>query len=202
MMSLNNYNGNQLKLRYKKYSWKKWLTVLRFFQAVVVLILLYGCTIMTLTKRIEKKLDGHYTRMLWAILNKSWRQHPTKQQLYDHLPPITETIQVRWTRHAEHCWRSRDKLISDVLLWTPSHGRAKAGRPAWTYIQQLCEYTGCSPENRPDAMNDGEEGRDKIRDIRAGGTTRLLLLLLFETINHIINECSKLLSLTNFSSIL
>ena len=41
--------------------------------------------------------------------------------------PITKTIQVRQTRHAGHCWRSRDKLISDVLLWNPTFGRAKAG---------------------------------------------------------------------------
>ena len=50
-----------------------------FFQTAVMSILLYGCTSWTLTKRIEKKLDGNYTRMLRAILNKSWRQHPTKQ---------------------------------------------------------------------------------------------------------------------------
>ena len=73
----------------------------------------------TLTKRLEKKLDGNYTRMLRAILNKFWWQHPTRHQLYGHLPPITKTIQVRRTRHAGHCWSSRDKLISDVLLWTP-----------------------------------------------------------------------------------
>ena len=66
-----------------------------FFQAAVVLILLYGCTTWTLTKRLEKKLNSNYTRMLRAILNKSWRQHPTKHQLYGHLPPITKTIQVR-----------------------------------------------------------------------------------------------------------
>ena len=71
-----------------------------FFQAVVVSILLYGCTTWTLTKRIEKKLDGNYTRMLRAILNKSWRQYPTKQQLYSHLPPIMKIIHIRWTRHA------------------------------------------------------------------------------------------------------
>ena len=47
-----------------------------FFQAAVASILLYGCTTWTLTKRLEKKLDGNYTRMLRAILNKSWRQHP------------------------------------------------------------------------------------------------------------------------------
>ena len=143
-----------------------------FFQAAVVSILLYGCTTWTLTKRLEKKLDGNYTRMLRAILNKSWRQHPTRQQLYGHLPPITKTIQVRRTRHAGHCWRSRDEFISDVLLWTPTYGRAKAGRPARTYIQQLCEDTGCSPEDLPEAMNDREEWREKFRDTRAYGTTR------------------------------
>ena len=40
-------------------------------------------------------------------MNKSWRQHPTKHQLYGHLPPITKTIQVRRTRYAGHCWRSK-----------------------------------------------------------------------------------------------
>ena len=65
-----------------------------FFQAAVTSILLYGCTTWTLTKRLEKKLDGNYTRMLRAILNKSWQQHPTRHQLYGHLPPITKTIQV------------------------------------------------------------------------------------------------------------
>ena len=32
-----------------------------FFQAAVVSILLYGCTTWTLTKQLEKKLDGNYT---------------------------------------------------------------------------------------------------------------------------------------------
>ena len=83
-----------------------------FFQAAVASILLYGCTTWALTKRPEKKLDGNYTRMMRAILNKFWRQHPTRHQLYDHLPPLTKTIQARRTRHAGHCWRSR----SDILL--------------------------------------------------------------------------------------
>ena len=70
-----------------------------FFQATAMSILLYGYTTWTLTKHMEKKLDANNTRMLQAILNKSWWQHPTKQQLYGHLPPIMKTIQVRWTRH-------------------------------------------------------------------------------------------------------
>ena len=141
-----------------------------FFQAAVVSILLYGCTTWTLTKRLEKKLAGNYT-MLRAILTKSWRQHPTRHQLYGHLPPITKTIHVRRTRHAGHCWRNRDELISDVLLWTLTYGRAKAERPAQTYTQQLCEDMGCSREDRPEAMNDREEWRERVRDIPASSTT-------------------------------
>ena len=88
-----------------------------------------------------------------------------------HLPPITKTIKVRRTRHAGHCWSSRDELINDVFLWTPSHGRAKAGWPARSYIPQLCEDTGCSSEDLPEEMNDRQECRERVRDIRAGGTT-------------------------------
>ena len=120
---------------------------------------------------MEKKLDGNYTRMLQAILNKSWRQNTTKQQLYGHLLPITKTIQVRQSRHAGHCWRNRDELISDILLWTPSHGRAKAGRPATTYIQQICAVTGYSLEDPPEAMDNREGWREKARDIRGDGVT-------------------------------
>ena len=54
-----------------------------FFQAGVVLILLYGCTTWMLTKRMEKNLDGNYTRMLQAILNK----HPTRAAVV--WPPTT-----------------------------------------------------------------------------------------------------------------
>ena len=142
-----------------------------FFQATVVSILLYGYTTLTLTKRLEKKLDGNYTRMLRAILNKSWRQHPTRHQLYGYLPPITKTIQARLARHAGDCWRSKNELISDVLQWTPAYGQAKAGRSARTYIKQLCEDTGCSPEDLPEAMNDREKWRERVRDIHASGTT-------------------------------
>ena len=130
-------------------------------------MLLYGCITRTLTKHREKKLDGDYTRMLRAILNKSWRQHPTKQQL----PPITKTIQVRPARHAGHLWRVRNELISYIHLRTLSNGRAKGGRPARTYIEQLCANTGYCFEDRPGAMNDRDGCWERVREIRAGSTT-------------------------------
>ena len=111
---------------------------------------------------MEKKLDGNYTRMLRAILNKSWQQHPTRRQLYGHLPPITKTIQAR---------QSKDEIVSDVLLWIPAYGQSKAGRPTRAYIQQLCDDTGCNPEDLPEAMNNRETWRERVRDIRASRTT-------------------------------
>ena len=142
-----------------------------FFQAAVVSILLYRCTTWILSKCMEKKIDGNYLRMLRARLNRSWRQHPTKQQLYGHLPPITRTIQIRRSRHAGHYWRSRDELIGDVLQWTSSHGRAKAGWSAKTYIQHLYADTGCSPKDLPEVIDDREGLRERFRDIRADGAT-------------------------------
>ena len=63
-----------------------------FLQAAVVSVLLYGCTTLMLTKHMEKKLDGKYTRMLRAILNKSWRATPHKTAAVRPL-----TTQRRWT---------------------------------------------------------------------------------------------------------
>ena len=112
-----------------------------FFQAVAMSVLLYGCSTWTLTKCLEKNLDGNYTRMLNSVLNNSWKQHTTKLQLYGNLPAIPKTIQVRWARYAVHCWRSKEELISDIFLWT--HGHTSVGWPATTYIHHLCVDTGC-----------------------------------------------------------
>ena len=108
-----------------------------FFQAAVVSILLYGCTTWTLTKRLRKKLDGNYARMLRAILNKSCRQLLEKHG-------------------RTHQW---------CTPMDPAYSQAKAGWPARTYIQQLCEDTGCNPEDLPKAMNDREKWRERVRDI-------------------------------------
>ena len=108
-----------------------------------------------------------YILSLMANTPEVCEQHPTKQQLTS----ITKAIKVRRTRHAGHCWRSKDKLISDVLLWTPSHRCAKVGRPARTYILRLCADTGYSPEDPQKAIEDKEGWRERTRDIRADYTT-------------------------------
>ena len=57
-----------------------------FFRATVESVLLYGSSSWTLTKHLKARLDGAYTRMLRAVLNISWKEHPTKSRLYGNLP--------------------------------------------------------------------------------------------------------------------
>ena len=85
------------------------------------------------SKRLEKNWDRNYTRMLPAVLNKSSKYQQTKQQLNSHIPPIL----IKQTRHAGHCWSSKDELVSDILLWTLTHGHTSVGWPAKTYISSM-----------------------------------------------------------------
>ena len=61
----------------------------------------------------------------------------------------------------------RTNFISDIPLWTPSHGRAKAGWPARTYTQQPCTDIGYSLDNLSGAMDYRDAWRERIREIRA-----------------------------------
>ena len=142
-----------------------------FFQATVLTVLLYGCTAWTLTKSLESKIDGNCTRMLRAVLNTSWQQHPTKEYLYGQLSPISQTIKERRTRFAGHCWRSKREMVSDVLLWTPKHGYTSVGHPQKTYIQQLSEDCGCLPEDLPNLMDERDVWRVRVKNIRSRSTS-------------------------------
>ena len=80
-------------------------------------------------------------------------------------------VQIRWTRYVGHCWRRKDKLLSDVLLWTPSHGFVSVGWSTWTYLQHLCIETECSLEDLPGAMDDRGEWRERVKEIYASNVT-------------------------------
>ena len=56
------------------------------------------------------------------------------------------------------------ELISDVLWWTPMHGYASVGRPASTYIHQLCADTGCSLDDLLRVMDDNGGWRERERE--------------------------------------
>ena len=49
------------------------------------------------------------------------------------------------------------ELISDILRWTPSHGRASVGQPTRTYVQHFCTDKGYSLEDLLEAMDNRDE---------------------------------------------
>ena len=94
-------------------------------------------------------------------LNKTRKHHTTKQQLYGHLPPISQTIQIRQTIHVGHCWRSTDELIRDIRLWTLTHGHASVGQPAKNKnLNQLYADTGYPQEDPTRVMAGGDGWRE------------------------------------------
>ena len=137
--------------------WKSNLTATlkrNFFRAVVESVLLYGSEAWTLTTKLERKLDGTYTRMLRVVFNISWKLHLTNKKLYGHIPTLSKTIRERRTRFAGHCFRSENEIISGVLMWMPAHGFKKRGRPKRNYIKQLTDDTGLTVEEAKTAMKD------------------------------------------------
>ena len=90
----------------------------------------------TLIKHQEKKANEKYLRMLCAVLNKSWKQHPTKQPL---LLRITSHCKNH-PRDAGHCKWSKDQLISNVLQWTPTHGHTSGGWSEKIYCKDIMYF--------------------------------------------------------------
>ena len=97
---------------------------IKIFRATVEPILLYGSETWTLSRKLEKRLDGTYTRLLMRVKNLSWKTHPTKKQMYCDLKPVTSVLKARRAQFAGHCLRASTEVISSLILWKPlSNGR-------------------------------------------------------------------------------
>ena len=143
---------------------------INFFRAAVETVLVYGSITWKMTVAMERKIDGTYTRMLRAITNKHWNPHLTNEELYKNIPKISDTIRKQRLHFAGHCWRSKDELASDLLLWNPKHGKRSRGRPRKSYIDQLKEDTMLKIEQLPTAMNDRNEWKLRVMKCRASST--------------------------------
>ena len=118
--------------------------------------------------------------MLRAVLNKFWKQNPTKQQLYRPLPPISQTILKEQDMLD---WRSEEELTSNVILCAPTHGPTSFGRPAKTSIHQFFEDTGCRQEDLVRWLmgtNDEREGG------RVKGMMMMMMMMMMMISNHFI----------------
>ena len=126
--------------------WKSSLkkeTKIGLFKATVESVLLYGCETWTLNKKLNKSLDGCYTRMLRKVLNVSWKQHLTNKELYGTQSPISNVIRRRRLKFAGHSVRQHDQLVSELVLWEPTHGTRNRGGQVKNFVDILKEDTGC-----------------------------------------------------------
>ena len=73
-------------------------------------------------------------------------------------------------RFAGHRWRAKQRLAGDLLLWSPNHGKRRVGRPAITYIDQLCRDTECLPKDLPALLQDLDGWNDGLTNDRASST--------------------------------
>jgi hypothetical protein len=110
--------------------WKSCLTLdlkRRFFQTLIVSILLYGCETWSLTKALEKILDGAYTKLLRYISGVSWTDFISNSILYGNLPRISALIQYRRLRFAGHYLRTKNQVIRHLSFRQPSHKDYRIG---------------------------------------------------------------------------
>ena len=112
-------------------------TKINLFKTCVESILLYGSETWTknLKEKLEKRLDGTYTRLLMKVQNINWKQHFTLEQIYGNLPKVSDVVRMRRNCFADHCIGLKEKIISDLLFWSLPH--QKRGRNPLIYLETL-----------------------------------------------------------------
>ena len=96
------------------------------------------------TKCMEKnllELHKNVTCCFKQIMAATSLKTVTLRPLIFHL----KNIQIK---HAGHSWRSKDKLMINILLWTPTH------RCASKNLHELCVDLRCSLEDLLEAVDD------------------------------------------------
>ena len=101
-------------------------------------------------------------------LGVSWKQKLTNEQLYQELPPVTSKVTNRRLKLAGHCIRHPELSASSLILWEPTKGKAKVGRPTMTYIDNLrCDLDVEEVKEIRTAMNNRVKWRELSRRVRA-----------------------------------
>ena len=161
-------------------------------------ILLDGCNTKTLTKCMKKCLIGTIRECYELFWTNPGSNNPQNNHCIVTYLPSEKTLEIRPTRHPGYCWRIKNELISDILLWSPTYWRASVDRSARTYFHQLCGNTGCSFEDLPGAMDDrdvwrarerGGRERERVREIQAISANwqwwDWLIYCINQSINHL-----------------
>ena len=146
---------------------------LRLFIATVESVLLYNSATWTLTKQMQKSLDGVYTRMLRMALNVSWKQHITNEELYGDLPKVTTKIAMQTLKLAGHCVRHPEEIASQLVLWQPVRGNPGRGRKPTDFIDVIKRDTQLEDiEDIRRVMLDRPRWNSLVKMVRSGDRPR------------------------------
>ena len=138
---------------------------IKIFRATVEPILLYGSETWTLSRKLEKRLDGTYTRLLRRAQSLSWKSHPTISQIYGELPRVSSLVKYRRVQFAGHCFRADAEVISSLLLWRPSYGHSRGRKLSFPDV--ISRDTGLSTEDLKTAMRDRKVWCDIVQSMIA-----------------------------------
>ena len=119
-----------------------------------VTVLLCGSMAWTLAQSLDKKLDGAYIKLLSVVKIVTCRQCITNEVLYAGLPRISTTIRERPRGFSDHCWRSDNEAVCDLVSWEPKHGKRSVGGQACTFVDLLGAVTGVPRDCLPAVMDD------------------------------------------------
>jgi sorting nexin-29 len=120
---------------------------IRVFISCVESVLLYAAETWTLTKTLEKRLDGAYTRLLRYALNISWKDKITNTVVYKGVSPVSTRLRERRLTFAGHCFRagqSAPQPIMDLILWRYKGNLSRGAANKRTYVKMLCNDRGLS----------------------------------------------------------
>ena len=124
------------------------------FCTVVESVLLYGSETWTLTKGLEKQLDGCYTHLLQAVQNIHLSDHISNKDLHGSLPKLAGKLKECRLRFAGHCYRHSEEAVLRLVFWMPTHGQHDQGRPAVAYVDALMHDTGLTVNEMQIAVED------------------------------------------------
>ena len=119
--------------------WKSHLSKdfkLYVFNTLIQSILLYSCETWSLTRTLEKKLDGTRNLMVRFALNISWKEHICNSEIFAGIEPISILIRDRRVKFAGHCLRAEDQPVKDLVLWS-GIGKGRRGNFK-TFPKILC----------------------------------------------------------------
>ena len=66
------------------------------------------------------------TRMLRSVFNKKWPDHPTNDEIYGNILPTSNLIRETRVRFDGHCFRSKETIVGNAILWKPNHGKKRS----------------------------------------------------------------------------